>query len=127
MTSEQSREPFRRALASLHALDQVPVNDILRDAWIQRFEYTIEAAWKATRKALIDQNIEPKSPREAFRMAGQMGLIDYVALWLNFLDKRNLTVHAYNEAVAVDVFSIRESFAKAADELLATLAKLEPH
>ena len=37
------------------------------------------------------------SPKETFRMAALEGFIDNPELWFDFLKKRNLTVHTYQE------------------------------
>lgn len=38
---------FEKALARLHEVLAQPENEFIRDATIQRFEFTFEAAWKA--------------------------------------------------------------------------------
>ena len=43
----------RQALASLKALLPLDVTPVVRDAAIQRFEYTFEAVWKAAQRYLI--------------------------------------------------------------------------
>ena len=62
------RDPrFRQALAALHELlaaRDVPA-PILRDALIQRFEFTFEAMWKALQARARDQGLEAGSPRQS--------------------------------------------------------------
>ena len=59
----------RRALQTLQELPLVgDVTDIQRDAAIQRFGYTVEAVWKASRQFLRDaEGLEVGSPKGAFR------------------------------------------------------------
>ncbi len=108
------RDPrFRQALAALHELlaaRDVPA-PILRDALIQRFEFTFEAMWKALQARARDQGLEAGSPRQALQAALRMGLLDASDeedAWA-LLHWRNLTVHTYDEATALEVESFVRS------------------
>lgn len=95
----------RRALTSLEALLDLgrPATPVERDAAIQRFEYTFEAAWKAARQYLREmEGLDVGSPKGVIRASLRVGLIDenMARLGLEMADDRNLTVHTYNEAVA---------------------------
>ena len=96
-----------RALASLESILEEPFSVIVRDASIQRFEYTTEAVWKAARAWLrAAESIEENHPRGVFRALYRIGRIDE-ALSLQLLDlveDRNRTAHAYIEALADAVF-----------------------
>lgn len=82
-------------------LDQ---NDYMRDAAIQRFEFTIELFWKVLKKVLFHEKIEATTPRDTLNKAYQYKLIDDEALWLRMLDDRNNTSHAYKEEEAKRIF-----------------------
>lgn len=43
----------------------------------------------------MEAGLEIPSPRDAIKQAAALGLIDDVALWLEFLRVRNLVVHDY--------------------------------
>ncbi len=47
-------DSFGRALTSLEEILKEKENTIVRDATIQRFEYTFEAMWKALKFYLLD-------------------------------------------------------------------------
>lgn len=100
-------ERFRQALASLHfilAVEGVPA-EILRDALIQRFEFTFEALWKLLQSMARDQGLVADSPRQALQMALRLGLLaaeDEEDAWA-LLRWRNLTVHTYDESTAREV------------------------
>ncbi len=83
-------------------LDKV---DYMRDATIQRFEFTIELFWKILKKALFYEKIESTTPRDTLAKAFQYKLIDNEAVWLAMLDDRNNTSHAYKEKEAQIIFS----------------------
>ena len=78
--------------------------DYLRDAAIQRFEFTIELFWKMLKKILLHEKIESTTPRDTLSKAYQYKLINDEEIWLNMLDDRNNTSHAYKEAEAKIIF-----------------------
>jgi hypothetical protein len=65
----------RRALGTLQKLSLLQgVSDVVRDAAIQRFEYTFEATWKAAQAYLAEiEGLEALSPRAAIRGSFQVG------------------------------------------------------
>lgn len=60
-------ETLERALATLEEALAQPFSVIVRDAAIQRFEYTFELAWKLFRKVARIEGLEVNSPRQAIR------------------------------------------------------------
>lgn len=102
----QRLEMAQRALAEVAAQDNVSA--LVRDAAIQRFEYSFEATWKALQLFLRkNEGIESGSPKGVFRAAFQAGILDdaQARLSLQMVDSRNLTVHTYNEALANDIYN----------------------
>ena len=59
------------------------------------YEVALEYAWKYFKWCAEQEELEPYSPKESVKMAGQINLISDVALWLDFLKQRNLAVHDY--------------------------------
>lgn len=99
---------------------------IQRDAAIQRFEYTFEAVWKAAQMYLKEfEGVESGSPKSTARACFQVGILNNVASKsvLSMIDDRNLTVHTYNESLAVAIYSRLESYARLMEEWLAEIAK----
>jgi nucleotidyltransferase substrate binding protein (TIGR01987 family) len=82
-------------------LDQI---DYLRDAAIQRFEFTIELFWKLLKKVLLHEKVESTTPRDTLNKAYQYMLIHDEQIWLAMLDDRNNTSHAYKEEAAKVIF-----------------------
>lgn len=78
--------------------------EYLRDATIQRFEFTIELFWKVLKKILAYEKIETGTPRDTLSKAYQYHLIQNEDLWLNMLDDRNNTSNAYKEKEAKIIF-----------------------
>lgn len=98
-----------RALASLEQLSCLNApTSIERDAAIQRFEYTVEAGWKAARAVLAEHyGIELASPKPVVRACAQNGLLSETDARsaMEMIDDRNLTSHTYNEELAVAIFA----------------------
>ncbi len=103
---ERLKERLAVAPQALETLLQVlrePKTPIVRDASIQRFEYTFEAVWKAVQLFLRTvESLEVASPKAAIRASLQVGLLteEQSRAALRMADDRNLTVHTYNEALA---------------------------
>lgn len=109
----------RRALMSFQELplDETP-SKIIRDAAIQRFEYSFEACWKAAQMYLRRvEGLDVGSPKGTIRVSLQVGLLaeDQTEQALAMADDRNLTVHTYNEVLAQQIFAQLESYARLLD------------
>ncbi|MFH1177633.1 MAG: HI0074 family nucleotidyltransferase substrate-binding subunit [Acidobacteriota bacterium] len=99
---ELKLEAALRALATLEEL-AAPQSKVERDAGIQRFEYTFEAAWKAAQAYLRQvEGVEAASPKRAIRESHVAGLLgeQQAGRALEMADDRNLTAHTYHEEVA---------------------------
>ncbi|OGL77940.1 hypothetical protein A3J43_00380 [Candidatus Uhrbacteria bacterium RIFCSPHIGHO2_12_FULL_54_23] len=79
--------------------------EFMRDSAIQRFEFTLDLAWKAVKALLQGKGIACYSPKDCFREAYQQGWIDYDEYWLEMVDLRNLTVHTYKDELARKVYA----------------------
>ena len=82
-----------------------PKTDIVRDAAIQRFEFSFELFWKALKVHAESEGLRVVSPRDSLRAAFQLGLLEDDELVFQMLEDRNRTSHLYNAAMAEDVFS----------------------
>ncbi len=119
-----SLEPFEKALHSLQIALAEPKNEIVRDATIQRFEYTFELCWKMLKRYFrLNNNAEISSVKEIFREAGRQGLIQSVEHWFAYLEARNLTSHVYDANVADSVYNTVKQFEPDAAYLLLQLKK----
>jgi nucleotidyltransferase substrate binding protein (TIGR01987 family) len=95
------------AIARLQEAVAQTETPILRDAVIQRFEFTFELTWKALQLYLPHRGLECGSPRATLKKAFADGLIrtpEEADAWLQMLDDRNLTSHAYDEALARRIY-----------------------
>lgn len=101
-------ENYERAYLSLlesqKALEEDKKNSFIQDSLIQRYEYTIELAWKTMKDYLEEQGfIDVSSPKSTVRKAFQEGMVQDGSAWINALDDRNRTSHAYEEKIADEV------------------------
>lgn len=77
-----------------------------RDVCILRFVYTFEAVWKAAQRFLLGvHGLDHPSPKSCIRTFAALGLFDQAQAEqaLAMVDDRNLVVHLYNEALAVEL------------------------
>lgn len=124
----QRRQDFLNAAGRLREAASMQGDDILRDATIQRFEFTFEAAWKALQLYLLYQGLEATGPRQAIKQAFAQGLIqtpEEADVWLDMLEDRNLTTHTYREALADAIAAnIRARYAGCLHEMAVRLSTL---
>jgi nucleotidyltransferase substrate binding protein (TIGR01987 family) len=103
-----------------------PGDEELRDACIQRFEFTFELAWKMLKRRLeIDlpnpQEADAMSYRSLIRAGAERGLLDDAPDWFVYREKRNLTAHAYDPGKAAEVYAVLPAFARHVRTLLERL------
>ena len=124
---EELKERLRscqRALATLDEAVNMPFSVIVRDASIQRFEYSFESLWKLLKVHLEQhEGILCNSPKGCFREAFQVGLlsVEETETCLVMTDDRNLTSHTYIEAVAEAIYRKLPSYLAVMRTLLANI------
>jgi nucleotidyltransferase substrate binding protein (TIGR01987 family) len=112
---------FGSALARLGDALAQPKTEWTRDAALQRFEFTVELAWKSIARFARREGLEAASPRQAFRIAFRLGWIDDDQVWLAMLEDRNLTSHTYSEKTAEELFARLHDYQTALSGLLQRL------
>lgn len=97
---------FEKTLKQLKSFVALPIqNDRDKAGIIQAFEYTFEQCWKAMQKKAGHDGVQIGSPKKAFIFAFQNSWIPPASekLWLQMIEDRNLTSHAYKEDIAAEV------------------------
>ena len=97
----------KRAYATLDEILKKPSTVIVRDASIQRFEYTFEAVWKLLKVYLFEiEGIDCASPKSSLRQALKTGILSAPETEKAILmcDDRNLASHTYIETVAKKIY-----------------------
>ncbi len=126
---DTARARFAAVLARLDEALAQPEDAFVRDAVIQRFEFTFELGWKAIQAYLHTQGTLAGAPRQAIREGASVGVLDDSAVeaWLAMLDARNLTSHTYREEMAVEIAEeIRARHAATLAALAGVLSTLDP-
>ena len=103
------KEIFLTAYASLDEAVKINYSEIVRDAVIQRFEYTFELFWKLLKYYLKEyEGIEANSPKSVIREIFSNKLINEKesVILFEFVETRNLTVHTYNQNKAKEAYKI---------------------
>jgi nucleotidyltransferase substrate binding protein (TIGR01987 family) len=100
-------------------------NDVIRDGVIQRFEFTYELAWKATKEYLEDIGITDRnSPKSVIKEAYEQKIIVHEQNWLLMLNDRKLTTHVYNEQMAQEIIGrITHNYLNEFEQLLQALRR----
>jgi len=121
----------QRAMNTLDEILQMPFSVIVRDASIQRFEYTFESLWKLLKVYLQqEEGIVCNAPKRCFREALTAGLASAgeVESFLMMTDDRNLTSHTYIESLAEAIYRKLPEYLPKMKNLLATIqANVEAH
>jgi len=103
----QKYQDTSRALGSLEEIIDTPFSIVVRDAAIQRFEYTVEVLWKYVKVYLSRQEgLECYSPKSCIRELLAVDVLeeDDIVLALEMIDDRNRTSHTYHEAIAESIY-----------------------
>lgn len=111
----------------LRQAEDNPLNELLRDGVIQRFEYSHELALKFLRRALeivFGDDVDKMAYNDVLRTGAERGLIDEVDRWFEYRVARNKTSHTYDAATAAAVFAFARPFLVDARELLLRLNDL---
>jgi len=126
---KQRFENFQRALKQLSlAMDlkaQRPLSDLEQQGLIQGFEFTHELAWNVLKDYLEMEGIQGLiGSRSTAREAFKRGLVMDGEVWMDMIEKRNLSSHTYHQTVALTIVeSIAERYYPAFCELQQRFAK----
>ena len=105
----------KRALETLEELIFLTnPSQIEKDASLQRFEYTFEAAWKAAKLYLfVIEGLDEGSPKSVIRAYHRIGILskEETIKALQMADDRNLTVHTYDEPLSLAIYERIKGYA----------------
>lgn len=97
---------FQKALTQFDCALKENTEDELKQAGcIRYFEFCFELAWK-TVKAYFEYKgmLECNSPRDCMKLAFKSNLINNEYIWIEMLEKRNITTHTYNFDTALNIY-----------------------
>jgi nucleotidyltransferase substrate binding protein (TIGR01987 family) len=111
---ERSLIYFQKAMDRFTEVMQEPESSIVMDATIQRFEFTYELMWKTLKIFLEDiHGIRTVSPRQVFKEAYSLSIVEQEDIFLEMIKSRNLLSHTYNEEQALDIYKKCPSYVSA--------------
>ena len=122
---------YRRALAQLSAAVDLaetrPLSELERQGLIQAFEFTHELAWNVMKDYFAYQgNTAITGSRDAAREAFNTGRVEDGEGWMEMIQSRNQTAHAYNERVAAEIATrITSRYRRLFRQLLERMEELE--
>ena len=104
---QEKFENFSLALGRLNEIQsERTFSDLEKTGFIQRFNFTIELAWKTLETILeFEGNMEQiRGSKDVLRVALKRGMIENGEIWMEMLDKRNQMSHQYDENKSLQVF-----------------------
>ena len=115
--------------SALEASATRPGDEFVRDASIQRFEYTYELCVKFLRRQLEAMSDSPADVdalgyRDMIRRGVERGLLGAEAPWFHYRELRNITSDVYDPAKAIRVFGALPGFLLDARSLHVRLSKV---
>lgn len=116
----------RQALGTLSEILAMTPSPVVRDAAIQRFEYTFEALWKAAQLFQKQrEGVEAGSPKSVIRACFQGGILEesQARTAMEMAEDRNLTVHTYNEQLAEAIYARLPGYAELMDRWLSAMER----
>ena len=121
------KRAFTRLKAAVELAEQRELSDLEAQGLIQGFEYTHELAWKTLKNFLEAQGaLNLYGSRDTTRAAFKNGLIENGEVWMDMVDKRNLTSHTCDEETAAQVvMTIRNVYFAEFEGLLVRLQRLK--
>ena len=72
------------------------MSELEENGMVQRFEFTLELAWKTMRDFLTEEGFSVGSPKETMRQAFESGYINDAQIWMDMIDMRNAFSHDYD-------------------------------
>lgn len=98
---------------ALETRKEESLSQLEKEGIIQRFEYTMELAWKVMRDYLESENvvIDQVTPRNVIRLAFEANIITQGQTWMDALDARNKLSHTYDFAqFEQTILALRQSY-----------------
>ena len=115
---------LEKALLQLSDALEQSESPIVRDACLQRFEFSYELLWK-TLKVFLEEihGVRAVSPRQVFKEAIALTLIEKEQIFIEMIESRNTLSHTYNEKQAMKIYTKCSDYLSVMKSVLAQLNK----
>ncbi len=117
---KEKLEQLEKANKAWKEVLDMEFSDVIRDAAIQRYEFSYELLWKTVKTYLKEiEGIDCFSPKACFReLRNLLNLSEEdVEVCLKMTADRNLSVHTYSEEMANDLYKRLADYWKVSDEI----------
>ena len=127
---KQRFENYRKALKRLgDAVDlanERELSDLEKQGLIQAFEFTFELGWNVLKDYFLYQgNPNITGSRDAIRNAYKAQLLEDGETWMDMINSRNASSHAYNQEIAESIVKkIISQYADVFEDLKIKMNKL---
>jgi nucleotidyltransferase substrate binding protein (TIGR01987 family) len=124
---EQRFQNFTKAISLLNEIKELEIGKLSlleKEGIIQRFEFTLELAWKKLKdKIEFDGNILDRiSPKMVLKEAYQAKYINNIEVWIQMINDRNLVSHTYDFETFEEIIpSIQKQYIPVLNELFVSL------
>jgi len=126
---EQRFQNFTRAITLLKEIETLELEKISfleKEGIIQRFEFTLELAWKTLKDKMEFDGIllDKISPKMVLKEAYQAKYINDIDTWIQMINDRNLVSHTYDfETFEQIIPSIQKKYISVLNDLYLSLIK----
>ncbi len=111
-------------LREVRELDIKSLSQLEKEGIIQRFEFTLELAWKTLKDKMEDDGLilDKISPKVVIKEAFQAKYVTNIDSWLKMIGDRNLMSHTYDfEVFEAIIPTIISEYTTTLEELYLTL------
>ena len=123
---KQALERLQESARKANEYKEKEEYSFFRDSTIQRFEFTLEIAWKSIKSFLLEvEGVECRSPKSCVREFFSVEYLNQeeMSLFLEMIDDRNLATHTYHESLADDIFSKINDYIMLLEKIYSILQK----
>lgn len=106
-------EKFSNVAARREEFYKEGYGDVYLDLVVKRFEFTYEMSWKTIKRYMDFIGIDCPNPRSCFKEALVQGLITDETVWLEMIERRNLSSHMYDEDEIKEILQRLNDYVKA--------------
>ena len=100
------KSAFKQLNDAVSLSKQRELSDLEKQGLIQAFEYTHELAWNTMKDFLQYQgNFDVKGSRDATRGAFKIEIITAGDTWMQMIQARNITSHAYDKGTVEEIIA----------------------
>jgi nucleotidyltransferase substrate binding protein (TIGR01987 family) len=124
---EQRFQNFTKSISLLNEIKELEIGKLSlleKEGIIQRFEFTLELAWKKLKDKIEFDGIilDRISPKMVLKEVYQAKYINNIEVWIQMINDRNLVSHTYDFETFEEIIpSIQKQYISVLNELFVSL------